>query len=81
MIGGTARQNAVVGRRNVGMGADDEAGTAVEHPWPMAFFSLVASAWTSTTTASQAMPKRAGPDLPLESGERIVERVHEECAP
>ena len=46
----------------------------------MACFSLVASAWTSTMTASATCAQRAGVELPVDGGEGIVERVHEEPA-
>ena len=46
----------------------------------MASFSLVASAWTSTIDRIGHLAQGTGLELPVDSGEGIVERVHVEAA-
>ncbi len=46
----------------------------------MPCFSLLASQWKSTTTASAATPSGQAPSLALQCREGIVERGHEDAA-
>ena len=73
------RQDAVVGGRRMGVGADHEAGAAVAE---MAHRLLLAGrlAVHVDDDGVGAALERAGGELALDRGERIVERVHEDAA-
>ena len=77
--GGAPRQDAMVGGRRVGMGADHEAGAAVDEK---AHRLLLAGrlAMHVEDDGVGAGFERAGGELALDRGERIVERVHEDAA-
>ena len=78
-IGGAAGQDAVVGGRHVGVGADDEARPAVE----MVAERLLLARRLRVDVDHDGvgdLAQRAGLELPVGGGEGIVEGVHEDAA-
>ena len=77
--GGAPGQDAVVGGRHMGVGADDEAGAAVAE---MAHGLLLAGrlAMHVDDDGVGAVAQRTGGELAVDRGEGIVERVHEDAA-
>ena len=73
------RQDPVVGGRHMGVGADDEAGAAVDE---MAERLLLAGrlGMDVDDDGIGGLAERAGVELALERREGIVERVHEDAA-
>ena len=74
-----AGKDTVIGRRRMGMGADHRSHRP-SIKWPIACFSLVASACMSMMMASASRLSGQIDELARDRRERIVERVHEDAA-